>query len=353
MGITGANRSVVLAALLLLSVAGCGASAAEEPPLLSLLAVGDTGAPPDDPDRYGTQLAVAAAMESIDRAHPVHDLVLLGDNFYPHGLLRAELVPRLRANVVRPYCRFLWLAGPRAPEVEEACHVPATARHPVPLFAVLGNHDYFSPESPALQREALRRFLANWHMPLGAAAVYELGHGVSLVAYQSDPIFEGADAVPLAEALRASQGPWRILAAHHPIADRGRDAEAERHRRYREVVLEAVAAAEVPVHLVLAGHEHNLQVLAMSPPAPPLHVISGGGSEPRSLSGPDPRRKAGFEAPGFARVDLVGGGPGEGSEERLVASLYGLPRFPRRLVSDRPRLLARWSVDRAGRVAAE
>ena len=350
---TGATRFVAIAALLLLFAAGRGAPAKAEPPQLSLLAVGDTGAAPDDPDGYRTQLAVAAAMASSDRANPVHALVLLGDNFYPAGLLRADLAARLRANIVRPYCRFLWLAGPRAPEVAEACDVPVEARHPVPLFAMLGNHDYRSPESPALQREALRVFLANWHMPLGAAAVYELGRGVSLVVFESDPVFEGADGAPLAEALRASRGPWRILAAHHPIADRGRGSEKERHARYRRVVLEAVAAAEVPVHLVLAGHEHNLQVLAMDPPSPPLHVIAGGGSGARSLHGPDPRRKAGFKVPGFVRVDLVGDGLGDGEEARLVASLYGLPRFPWRLVSDRSRLVARWSVDRAGRVAEE
>lgn len=347
---TGAARFLALACLVLLVVAGCGAPGKAEPPLFSLLAVGDTGAPTDDSEGVRTQLAVAAAMASVDRAHPVDALVLLGDNFYPDGLLRAELVPRLRANIVRPYCRFLELTGPRAPEVAEACDLPAAARHPVPLFAMLGNHDYYSPESPALQREAPHLFLGNWHLPLGAAAVYELGHGVSLVVFQSDPIFEGADGAPLAEALRESRGPWRIVAAHHPIADRGRGSEEERHTRYREVVLAAVAAADVPVHLVLAGHEHNLQVLAMSPPAPPLHVIAGGGSEARSLGGPDPRRRAGFEVPGFARVDLVGGG---GEEARLVASLYGLPRFPRRLVSDEPRRLARWSVDGAGRVAEE
>jgi len=353
MGPTGATRFAALAALLLLCTAGRTAPAQAEPPQLSLLAVGDTGAPPEDADGYGTQLAVGEAMASADRADPVDALVLLGDNFYPDGLRRADLAARLRANIVRPYCRFLWLAGPRAPEVADACDLPPEERHPVPLFAALGNHDYLSPESPALEREAPHLFLANWHLPLGAAAVYELPGGVSLVVFESDPIFEGADGSPLAEALRASRGPWRILAAHHPIADRDRGEEAERHARYRAVVLDAVAEAGVMVHLVLAGHEHNLQVLAMDPPAPPLHVIAGGGSGARSLKGPDPRRRAGFKMPGFARVDLVAGGPGDAREARLVASLYGLPGFPRSLVSDQARLVARWSVDRAGRVAEE
>jgi len=349
---------VVVTALCLLlaalSLAGSAGRARAEPPSFSLLAVGDAGAPPDDPEGYRTQLAVAAAMAASDRARPVHALVLLGDNFYPDGLLRGDLVARIRANLVRPYCRFLALAGAGAPEVAGACEVPAGERHPLPVFAVLGNHDHYSSESPALQRAAPRRFLANWHMPFGAAAVYELGGGVSLVAFDSHPVFEGADADPLAEVLRESRGPWRVLVAHHPIADRGRDSEEERHARYRRVVLGAIAAAGVPVHLVIAAHEHNLQVLAMDPPAPALHAIAGGGSGARSLNGPDPSRKAGFKEPGFARVDLVEDARGAGgSGARLVVSLYGLPRLPQRLVSDRPQLLARWSVDRAGRIAEE
>jgi hypothetical protein len=350
---TRATRFAALAVLPLLFVSARGAPARAEAPQLSLLAVGDTGAAPDDPEGQRTQLAVAAAMASVDRGSPVNALVLLGDNFYPAGLRRSELARRMRANIVQPYCRFLELTGPRAPEVAGACEVPLEERHPVPLFAMLGNHDYGSPESPALQRDAPRLYIGNWHMPFGAAAVYELDAGVSLVVFDSDPIYEGADAAPLVEALRASRGPWRILAAHHPIADVGRESERERHARYRRVVLEAIAAADVPVHLMLSGHEHNLEVLAMDPPAPPLHVIAGSGSGTRSLHEPDPRRKVGFKLPGFARVDLVGESPEDAGKARLVASLYALPGFPRRLVSDRPRVVARWSVDLAGRIAAE
>jgi len=346
---TVAGRVAVAACAVLLAAAAGGPPASAQPARLSLLAVGDAGAPPAEPDHYATQLAVAAAMAASDRAQPAHGLVLLGDNFYPDGLRSDELVLRLRANLVRPYCRFLELGGRRAEELADACTLPAAERHPLPIFAILGNHDHMAPEGATLQREAPRRLLANWRMPLGAAAVYELPGGVSLVLLDSTPIFEGADAAPLVEALRAARGPWRILAAHHPIANRDRGVEKERHARYRSRVLAAVAAAGAPVQLLLAGHEHNLQVLVLDAPAPRLHVVAGGGSGARSLHGPDPRREAGFERPGFARVDLVG----DGSGARLVASLYGLPRLPLRLVSDRPRLLSRWSVDLAGRVAEE
>jgi hypothetical protein len=341
------RRRLPLAAALLLPLL-VGAAAAE-PAAFSLLAVGDTGAPADDRGRYRDQLAVGAAMAASDRAKPVHGLVLLGDNFYPDGLRAEELAPRLRDNLVRPYCHFLTLAGPRAGEVADACGVAPAQRHPVPLLAILGNHDHGAPDSPALQRLAPHQFVAGWRMPRGAATVYELAAGVSLVAFDSTPVFYGASAVPLTEALRSAAGPWRILLAHHPIANRGRASDAVNNARYQPSVLAAIAESGVRVQLVLSGHEHNLQLLALDPPAPALHVISGGGSGARSLGGPDPKRLAAFEEPGFARVDLVGEGP----RQRLVVSLYGLPGLFARFVGGDPELLARRSVDRLGNVAPE
>jgi hypothetical protein len=288
-------------------------------------------------------------MSESDRESPVQALVLLGDNFYPDGLLESELIPRVRANLARPYCRFLEIAGPRAAEVVDACDAPPTRRDPMSVFAVLGNHDHHSSASPILQRTVLREIFPNWHMSTGTVAVHDLPGGVSLVLFDSNPVFEGADIEPLTVALGAARGPWRILVAHHPIANRDRGSEHERHARYRRLVLEAIAAAGAPVQLLLSGHEHNLQLLTLDSPAPGLHVVAGSGSGARSLHGPDPHRVAGFEEPGFARVELVG----SGEEERLVVSLYGLPRLPRRLVSDLPPLLVRRSVDRAGVVREE
>jgi hypothetical protein len=114
-------------------------------------------------------------------------------------------------------------------------------------------------------------------------------------------------------------------------------------------VWQAIEASGVPVQLVLSAHEHNLQLLVSEAPRAALHVIAGGGSGARSLHGGDPAAVAAFAEPGFARVDLVG----RGEAERLVASLYGLPRFPARLFGAAPRLLARRAVDLWGRVSDE
>ncbi len=337
-----------LAALASLAPAlACGAPDLREPVALSLLALGDTGARLNDPPRLRTQVAVGAALAAEDRRRPVDALLLLGDHFYDFGLREDELVVRVRENLVRPYCHFLALTAPRSSEVASACALPAGERHPVPLYAVLGNHDYMTLGSDVLQREALPLFLANWRMPAPPTAVVEFDHGVSLVLFDSDPVFRGEAPLELAAALRAARGPWRILVAHQPIAAVG-TSEREAFARFRVLVEAEIAAAAVPVQLYLSGHEHNLQALTMEPPAPPLHVIAGGGSGGRSLHDVNPRRRAGFAAAGYVRVDLAG----EGERERLVVSLMRLPAAALR-VFGASRLAARFSVDREGRVREE
>jgi hypothetical protein len=336
----------VTAAAIVVAIACVAESHAEG---LSLLVIGDAGVPPDSGRHYRTQLAVGEALAAADAAAPAHALVLLGDNFYPDGLHANEDVARVRANLVRPYCRFLRFDGPEAAAVESACAIPRVQRRPLPLFATLGNHDHLSPGSASLQRTLGRRFFSNWRMPAGLVEVHELPGGVSLVVFDSDLVFEGGGANELAAALRASRGPWRIIAAHHPIAIRARTGDVARHARYRRNVLDAIAASGVAVQLLLAAHDHNLQLLEMDAPAPRLHAISGGGSGARSLQRSDPNRLAGFEQPGFVRVDLVAG-PGVPKRERLVVTLVGLPGFIGRLIGRGPQELAQRWVDLSGRV---
>ena len=308
--------------------------------------MGDTGANPFELDAYVTLRNVTGAMSAEDRRLPVHALVLLGDNFYPDGLRLDELERRVRANVSLPFCRFAEFAeGARA--WSAACPVAPENRRPVPIHAVLGNHDHASAESPKLQREAVARYVPNWTMAPDGSAVHELGEGVSLVTFDSTPVYEGRPADSLAASLERSQGPWRVVAAHHPVAQERSDDPERRaeYAAYRERVEAAIGRSGVPVHLFLAGHEHNLQVHALDPG---LQVIAGSGSLPRSIRGEDPARLAGFEGAGFARVDLAGAGDGE----RLVVSLHQLMATPTG-VRPRSRVAARWSVDAQGAVREE
>lgn len=322
---TRRRRCLLRIPLLLALAAGCGGEpdvAAPPPGGFSLLAVGDTGEEPSALGGTPGQLAVARAMVDADRAAPVEALVFLGDNFYPDGLKERKFKDRLRANFVQPYCHFLELTARGRGSMESWCAVPEEERHPVPILAVLGNHDYGERESPLLQHKRIPQYVENWSLPdtEDLVGVRELGGGVSLILLQSVEITErGASAGALREALESSRGPWRIVAAHHPIAHPG-DGYAEDYAREVRRVLDA---SGVPVQLFLAGHEHSLQ-LAAPDGEPPLVVVSGGGHEAKELESPAPDRLFAAESAGFARVDLRSDAEGPHLQVTLVGVETGL-----------------------------
>jgi hypothetical protein len=337
-----AQRSLLLAipaaALLLVVVAALARDESEPlrwPPLAndpawSLLAVGDTGAKPWPIARSRQQsMRVARALAAEDVRDPVDALVLLGDNFYPDGLHADRLDARVRANLAEPFCRFL-----PAPGV--ACWLPP---HPVPVLAVLGNHDHKSAESPRLQRTEIRRRLPSWLLPEQSVHAVDLGHGVSLVLYDAKELLAAGSFAPLREAVRATPGPWRILAGHYPLTRRPSDEEGRAARA-------VIAELDVPVHLHLAGHRHYLE-LARSDGPPFLQAIAGSGSNTRPLKTPLDGSSYQAQQPGFARVDLVE----EPGGDRLVVSIVALPAGL--LGGGPPRVATRWSVDRRGAVREE
>jgi hypothetical protein len=117
---------------------------------------------------------------------------------------------------------------------------------------------------------------------------------------------------------------------------------------YGALVEGAIRDAGVPVQLLLAGHEHNLQLLERPEPGPRLVAISGGGSSPSRVKSKSRGRLFSYEGLGFARVDLIGS---EG-HERLMVTLYAAPRW-RSLLRQAPEVLARWSVTVDGDLLTE
>jgi hypothetical protein len=295
---------LVLCALLLASLAAqlvSPAAHAQDESALSLLALGDTGKPVSWPTTFLPQYRVGEAMAREDRRAPVQALLFLGDLFYPGGLSRRTLRDRLRENLAGPYCHFLVLTKQGRRALSDACRRPPERTHPVPIIAVAGNHDHGREQSVRLERERVPYFVGNWLMPRQAHS-YELGAGVSVIAFDSESVNQGLPADALADALRASQGPWRIVIAHHPIADPG----AGWNDGYAERVLDAIEAAGQPVHLFLAGHQHSLQ--ALRGPGAALHVVSGGGgADVRPLSPAGAERLWAEAAWGFVRVDASPG----------------------------------------------
>jgi hypothetical protein len=310
---------------------------------LSFFALGDTGATPKWNRSGQAQMRVGAALEAEQRRRPADALVLLGDNFYPDGLLEKELEYRVRENVVRPYCVFLALDGPESSRVEDACEPERRGERPVPFLAVLGNHYNEIPESPRLQREIVPRFVPNWHVPSQSTEVIELADselqpGVSLILYDPIALAERNDTASLEHALRSAKGPLRVLVAHYPIHD----------SHPGPWIQKALAGIDVPVHLHLAGHDHNLQIGVPAPARPYLQAVAGSGGSQRAVKHPLLGGRFALIQPGFSRVDLVG----DGDDARLVVSLVALPVSSLAL-STPPQVVSRWSVDLAGNVKEE
>lgn len=294
----------------------------------SLLAVGDTGAPPWWIGRSFQQVVrVGRAMAAEDVRRPADALVLLGDNFYPDGLHARELDARVRANLSEPFCRFLPAPG-----------VPcATPSRPARVLAVLGNHDHKSDESVRLQRTEIRRRLPSFRLPEAPVQTIDLGSQVSIVLYDGVELLAAGSFEPLRAAVRASRGPWRILASHQPLTLRESDEEGRAAR-------EAIRGLGVPVHLHLAGHRHYLELAHTGVP-PFLQAVAGSGSNTRPLKAPLEGSVYQARRPGFARADLVTGPDGS----RLVVSLVALADS----FWDHPEVVARWSVGLAGDARAE
>lgn len=307
----------------------------------SLLAVGDAGFLPEGLGVRHEPDVVGAALAAEDRRQPADALVLLGDNFYPRGLRADELVARIRANVVRPFCRFAVLDAPRSQEVADACPlVPDDRRSDARILAVLGNHDLYSEGSAALQREAVPQFVSSWHVLTGVAERVELPGSLSLVLVDSPALRQGRGDEELARSLAEARGEWLVLALHHPLVPADRDtSEAEYLRRVGAIL----AASPRRVHAVLAGHEHYLGVVQAEAPYPFLQVVAGSGGSARRIKLAGDGVLFTARELGFARLDRLGAGEGA----RLRATLYTVPRW--RPWGPRARPRAAFAVDRQGR----
>ena len=277
-------------------------------------------------------------LASTHRQSPADYLLLLGDHFYPDGLEEREAEARIAMNLVAPFCAFLDLSAPLGARLEASCGVAPAARRPIPLLAVLGNHDWRAPESPDLQQDLVPRYLANWRLRKASTWVEETPAGVSLVLFDSTPGRSRGEVDALRDALASARGPWRVVVSHHPIDASGKS----------QAVREAIAEAGVPVHLWLAGHEHNLQISEPGRPGPALQAISGGGSSPTPPKYEIPGRRSFHQSLGYARVDLVEDPAAPGQEE-LVVTLVSVRPFPA-AVWQRARVVARYAVGRDGHV---
>lgn len=285
----------------------CGSDATDSNPadeklVASILAVGDTGEPWGPfPQLFEGQLAVGVAMQRENARARIDALVLLGDNFYPTGLLAREMLPRIVENIARPYCDFIDPSPELAALLDDACADSEQTRPR--LLAVIGNHDLESPGSLDLQRREIPHWVRNWDMPAeDSPAIRELPGGLSLILLNSTGPWDDSQTRALALALKTARGPWRVIIGHRP--------PISGHPQLSNMVARAARESERVVHAYLAGHVHALVAIRGIAPAPALTVIAGSGSHAELQQSTEYRITEAdliVEKLGFVRVDVVTG----------------------------------------------
>ncbi len=188
-----------------------------------------------------SQRQTAAAMREYNKQHPFDFGLTLGDNFYPRGM----------ASPDDPRWKTQWedLYGPMG----------------VKFYAVLGNHDWASSDSPAAEILYSNKS-PDWRMP---APYYTFTAGpVQFFAFDTVEVNE-AELEWLNQQLAESTSKWKIVYGHYHIfsATRGDN----------KVLIERLLPVLEKNHvdIYLDGHDHNLQELK---PEGGVHFfVSGGG----------------------------------------------------------------------------
>jgi tartrate-resistant acid phosphatase type 5 len=213
---------------------------------------------------------------AVQKSKPLDGIMLVGDNFYPCGVRSVE--------------------DPQWAKITDHFG-PAQ----VPIFAILGNHDFGNPDpdgklpalcaaaasNPSAQVEATGR-IPEWHLPArsyrlrGVFADFFMADTEPVAMNWSEPRFgsEASAAVKkrLQQALHESAAHWKIVVGHHTIYSSGVHGRVngfdQSHMRLMLPMLE-----QERVDLYVCGHDHDMELIGdLSAHGAPLFLISGAGS---------------------------------------------------------------------------
>jgi acid phosphatase len=205
--------------------------------VLRIAVTGDTGKGAD---------TVAEGIRRVHATTPLNAIILAGDTFYPCGVT-TERDPRW--SLVRP----LTTIG-------------------IPVFPVLGNHDFCGKSDPDAQIRA-SGVIANWNFP---ARQYMVRSSVADFAFIDTTSYLRRKSDPnLVDTFRSSTAPWRIVIGHHPIISSGYHGYFPRAEvsRMRELI---PSLRESNIKFSIGGHDHHEELIR----GRMLHLISGAGSSP-------------------------------------------------------------------------
>jgi tartrate-resistant acid phosphatase type 5 len=245
---------------------------------LRLAVTGDTGE---------GAAAVAKGIARLHAAEPLDAIVLTGDNFYPCGV-KSEHDPRWSVNL------------------------PLTAVG-VPVFPVLGNHDFCGGADPDAQVRATG-VVPNWRFP---ARQYALRTPVADFAFvDTTPLVRGrGNAVEpvIRQALAGSKKRWQVVVGHHPVISSGYHGYFPRDEvaKMRTIIPTLRATG---TDLYLCGHDHHLELIM----GRMVHLISGAGSSPI----PPIKLRARTVFPEEIRLERIGFAVVELSAKQLRVRMY-------------------------------
>jgi len=241
---------------------------------IRVVAFGDFG------DGSASQRATAAAMRKEHARRPFDFGLTLGDNFYKEG----------SESPHDPRWKSWW----------EDLYGPMDIR----FYAVLGNHDWELPDSPAAEILYSGRS-KSWEMP---SPYYTFTAG--------DVQFFGVDTNEVSErqlewlehALDASTAKWKVVYGHHPIYSAGEHGDTP------VLVERLLPVLRNRADVYLCGHDHDMQHLK---PDGGVHffVAGAGGAHQRPMH-PHPRSL-------FAKTDVHGFAVIEADRESLSVRFLG------------------------------
>ena len=215
---------------------------------LTVMALGDTGT------GESGQIDVAEALHDYDVANGSDFVLLLGDNFYDHG------VESVDDDLLQERFEDVYLLD-------------------VPFYAIMGNHDHKgAPEAQI----AYSQISPHWVMPDAFYSVqYILNDGtvVHLIALDTETLEEDETISDhqiewLTDILSQSNGDWKIVFGHHPLYSEGAHGGSSKLVSLLEALF-----VEYGIHLYLAGHEHDQAILIA--PWDGYALVSGAGSKSR------------------------------------------------------------------------
>jgi len=208
------------------------------------------------------QREVAAGMarfasEQRAKGTPLDFAVSVGDNFYDDGV-RDHLDPQWKLKFEEMYPR-------------EAM--------PFPFFAVLGNHDWktnpqtqFSYRGPS-GRWRMDGFYYKVSAGAGLLDLFMVDTDLWLPQYRSKALGDKQTAW-LDESLGKSSAKWKLIVGHHPPHTDGVYAISSDIHRVRDIV--APLCQKHGVHLMMSGHDHDLQHIVL-PDSRTQFIVTGAG----------------------------------------------------------------------------